>query len=129
MKTVLVVDDEKEVLNFFKLFLSKIGYKTDLTDSWELALEKYYEVDFDLIILDLHMPGRDGFQIAKEMKHAKPDQKILIMTGLGAGDVFTYLSSAGVDVDDILYKPFSIDKVKSVISKVMGDEKVSPPEK
>ena len=77
MKKILVVDDEQEILNLFKRFLSRLGYDATVTDSWETALQKFADEVFDLIILDVHMPGKDGFQLAKEIKNAKPEQKIL----------------------------------------------------
>jgi len=119
MKTILVVDDEKDVLTFFQRFLSKLGHEAVLTDSWETALEKFYDERFDLVILDVHMPGRDGFQIAKEMRQSKPDQKILIITGLSAGDVYKYFSSSEIDVTEILYKPFKIKKISAIISRIL----------
>ena len=119
MKTILVVDDEKDILNFFHRFLSKLGHEAVLTDSWETALEKFNEESFDLVILDVHMPGRDGFQIAKEMRLSKPDQKILVITGLGAGDVYKYFSSSEIDVTEILYKPFKIKKASAIISRIL----------
>ncbi|MFH1940826.1 MAG: response regulator [bacterium] len=120
MKTILVVDDEEDVLYFFRRCLTQFGYETVTADSWESALARFHEAVYDLIILDVHMPGKDGFQVAKEMREERPDQKILVVTGLGAGDVYKYFTSAGVDVNDVLYKPFSVKKVKAVISKVLG---------
>ncbi len=73
MKRILIVDDEKDILDFFKRFLTKIGLDPDITDSWEMALEKFHAEPYDLVILDVHMPGRDGFQIAKEMRKTKPE--------------------------------------------------------
>lgn len=119
MKRVLVVDDEKEVLYVFERVLEQMGHESVVCDSWETALEQFYDEAFDLVILDVHMPGRDGFQIAKEMRSAKPKQRIMIVTGLDAGQAFSYFQAAGVDVNEILYKPFSIPKVKNLITKVM----------
>ena len=119
MKKIMVVDDEQEVLSVFKRFLEKTGYEPTVTDSWEEALSKFSKERFDLIILDVHMPGRDGFQIAKEMKDKKPYQKIVIITGLDPGEAYGYLSSVDVDVNEILYKPFSIKKVTQMITRVL----------
>ena len=119
MKRILIVDDEKEILDFFKRFLTKIGYDPEITDSWEVALEKFHAETYDLVILDVHMPGRDGFQIAKEMRMAKSEQKILVVTGLGAGEVYQYFSSAEIDVNEIMYKPFTIQKASAIITRIL----------
>lgn len=120
-KRVLVVDDEKEILAILKRFLIRIGYEPFTTDSWETAMEHFYEESFDLAVLDVHMPERDGFQIAKEMKTAKPEQKILIFTGLDPSEAYGYLSHADVEVDDLLYKPFCFRKMQRVIEHTLGD--------
>ena len=120
MKRILVVDDEKEILSILQRFFDKLGYESYTTDSWETALERFYDEAFDLVVLDVHMPGRDGFQIAKEMKVSKPDQKILIITGLDPGEAYKYLSEVDVDVCDVLYKPFSFGKMKKIITKTIG---------
>ncbi len=118
-KRILVVDDEVEILNVLERFLSKMDTEVEVTDSWEEALHKFDSNHYDLICLDVHMPGRDGFQIAKEMKDKDPNQKIVIITGLSAGDVFRHFKENCVDVNDVLYKPFSFRKVRSVISTVL----------
>jgi DNA-binding response OmpR family regulator len=121
VKKILVVDDEQEILNLFRRFLSRLGYDATVTDSWETALQKFADEVFDLIILDVHMPGKDGFQLAKEIKKAKPGQKILMITGLGAGDAYKYLSSTEVDVTELLYKPFSVQKLELIVTKILAD--------
>lgn len=119
MKRILVVDDETQVLDIVGRFLGKLGYDVFTTDSWETAMERFYEAPFDLALLDIHMPERDGFQIAKEMKTSRPDQKILIFTGLEPGEAYGYLSDANVDVNDILYKPFCFHKMRSVVEHTL----------
>jgi DNA-binding response OmpR family regulator len=122
MKKILVVDDEVEVLNVFERFLDQLGYDPEVLDKWEEALELFQEEHFDLVILDVHMPGKDGFQIAKEMKELKPEQKILMITGLSAGDAYQYLSSLDeeFDVNEVLYKPFTMKKVKKILTKILN---------
>ena len=121
MKRVLVLDDEREVLSVLERFLESLGYEPFVTDSWETAMEHFYEEPFDLAVLDIHMPERDGFQIAKEMKTYKPDQKILVFTGLGPSEAYEYLSHVDVEVDDLLYKPFCFSRMKRVIEHTLGD--------
>ena len=122
MKKILVVDDEVEVLNVFERFLDQLGYDPEVLDKWEEALERFQDEHFDLVILDVHMPGKDGFHLAKEMKDIKPDQKILMITGLSAGDAYQYLSSLDeeFDVNEVLYKPFTMKKVKKILTKILN---------
>jgi len=100
--------------------MNKIGFEVDCGITWEKGMAFFFENVYDLAILDIHMPGKDGFQLAQEMRIMRPAQKILIITGLGAGEVYRHLTSvSNADFNDILYKPFSFEKIKTVISGVM----------
>lgn len=117
---VLVIDDEDSILTILNRFLSDLGFDVVIANSWEKGLESFFQSDYALIILDIFMPGRDGFELAKEMRLTRPNQKILIITGLDAGDVYRHLRAHEAEFSDILYKPFSFEKIKSVISAVLG---------
>jgi two-component system copper resistance phosphate regulon response regulator CusR len=120
MKKILVVDDETEILDLFKRFLKSLNYEAVVTDSWEKALDTFMEVSYDLVILDVHMPGKDGFEVARDMKDINPDQHILIMTGLDAGEAYQYLKKADVEVTEVIYKPFRMDKVRKILDEILG---------
>lgn len=65
---LLVVDDAKENARMFAAFLREYGASVDVANSGSSALDKVVEVDYDLVLLDLQMPGKDGFQVLKEMR-------------------------------------------------------------
>lgn len=117
---ILVIDDEESILQILQRFLTDMGFEVVAANTWEKGLESFFQSDFKLIILDIFMPGRDGFELAEEMRLTRPDQKILIITGLDAGDVYRHLRAHDADFSDILYKPFSFEKIKSVISAVLS---------
>jgi len=117
----LVIDDEDCILSLMGRMLGKMEFQVDLCKTWKSGMDQFYKKQYDLAILDIHMPGRDGFQLAQEMRQSRPNQKILIITGLGAGDVYRHLmTTTNADFNDILYKPFSFEKIKQVISAVLG---------
>ena len=68
---ILVVDDEKDILELIDYNLTKNGYRVKTASSGEEALELVKENDYDLIILDLMLPGVDGFDITKIIKADK----------------------------------------------------------
>jgi DNA-binding response OmpR family regulator len=117
---ILVIDDEESILKIIDRFLTDLGFQVTLANTWEKGLETFFQSEFDLIILDIFMPGRDGFELAKEMRLTRPDQKILIITGLDAGDVYKHLRAHEAEFSDILYKPFSFEKIKTVVTAVMN---------
>lgn len=118
-KRILVVDDEVEILEVLQRYLTKLGYEVETANGWESALTKYENSTYDLICLDVHMPGRDGFQIAKEIRANNLNQKIVIITGLSPSQVFQYFKENEVDLNDVLYKPFNFRKVKSILARVL----------
>ena len=120
MKRVLIIDDEKDVLNVLSRIIEKLCYVFDTAQTWQKALEFYKSNQYDLVLLDVNMPEKDGFQLACEMKALRPGQKILIITGLGAGDVYARFSECDVEIDGMLYKPFSVRKVKQLVEDTIG---------
>ena len=116
---ILVIDDDTQILNVLKGFLTHMGYEAIVTDSWEEGIRLFEKEEFSLIILDVHMPGRDGFQVARELKTKNTDQKIVIITGLQAGEVYKKLKATEVDFNAILYKPFTAQKMEEVLADLL----------
>jgi CheY-like chemotaxis protein len=123
MKNVLIVDDEQVVLEVLQRILNRLGFKTVVTDSGKVALERFSVELFDLVLMDVLMPEKDGFEIAKEMRKIRPEQKIVMITGLGPDASVQQAHSNEITVNDILSKPFSFEKVKHVITNVLNGEK------
>jgi CheY-like chemotaxis protein len=119
MKRVLVVDDEPVVLEVLQRILNKIGYETEITDSGNSALQVFSQRQFDLVLLDVLMPEVNGFQIACEMRRRKPEQKIVIVTGLGADMEGENHDFPRTRIDHVLYKPFSFEKVKTIVDRAL----------
>jgi len=122
MKTVLIVDDEQIVLDVLKRILDRIGYDSVVTDSGKSALERFSKKTFDLVLMDVLMPGKNGFEIAKEMRRIKPDQKIVMVTGLGLEAAMSEAVSESIFVDNVLSKPFSYEKVRTTLAKLLDGE-------
>ena len=118
--TCIVIDDDEGILRLMGKMLTKMGFSVSLYDTWQSGFQSFEAGSYDLAILDVHMPGKDGFELARMMRHQHPLQKILIITGLDAGQVYRHLLVTDADFNDILYKPFSYDKIKLVVGEVMG---------
>ena len=122
MKSVLIVDDEQIVLDVLQRILSRLGYNTIISNSGMDAIRLYQENHFDLVLLDVLMPEKNGFEIAKELRKINPDQKIVMVTGLGEDAVETQAASEKVGIHTVLSKPFSFEKVKTVLNKLLNNE-------
>src|SRR5512147_1313746 len=67
-ESILVVDDEEDILELIRFHLARDGYSLTLSTSGEEAIKKARRQRFDLIVLDLMLPGIDGFEVAKALK-------------------------------------------------------------
>lgn len=104
MKKILIVDDEKPILDVIKFNLTKEGYETVTAFDGREAITKFEEEDPDLIILDLMLPELDGLEVVKEVR--KTSHIPIIM--LSAKDSeFDKIIGLEVGTDDYITKPFS----------------------
>lgn len=105
MKKVLIVDDEPSIVTLLTFNLEKEGYvvtaATDGNKGLELALTK----EFDFIILDIMLPGIDGFEITKKLRQEKKETPILLLTA--KDDTIDRILGLEIGADDYLTKPFS----------------------
>ncbi len=121
MKNVLIVDDEQIVLDVLQRILLRLGYDTVISDSGELAIEKFSNEEFDLVLMDILMPEMSGFEVAKKMREIKPDQKIVMVTGLGTDAAVAQADLEQIDIDDVLSKPFSFENVRLLLDREINN--------
>jgi len=117
--SILAVDDEPDILDIIEQYLSSHQYDVDTASSVSEAREKMSDKKFDLLVLDLNLPGESGLSFAQSMD--SPDRPaILMLTGLGA--VNDRLSGFAAGADDYLVKPFEprelLARVKSLSRRV-----------
>jgi len=122
---ILVVEDDIDLNETIKDFLQK-DYEIISAFDGEEALQKAYEEDFDLIILDVKLPKKDGFEVAKEIRKIK-NTPIIFLTSLDSEkDVEKGFLSGG---DDYIRKPFSLKELKlrieALIKRVYGGKIVN----
>ena len=118
---LLVVDDEKEILeNFRELFL-KEGHEVDLASSAEQALYLLKKKSFDLVFLDLAMPGKGGIWLIQEILKSRLAPKIVVMTGFAGKmtEEVEKLEQQG-KIYKILWKPFDWKRIKEILREVIS---------
>lgn len=112
---LLVVDDEKELsLTLSDIYLRQ-GYKVETAFSGEEALRVIQSAPFDVILLDIEMPGLSGFDVLKSVKGTHPSTKVIIMTGHKEYEKQSRL----LHCDEFLRKPFSLDSLTSLLSHLL----------
>jgi DNA-binding response OmpR family regulator len=121
---ILVVDDEKIVGTAFKRELERENYEVDSALDGEKAREMAKLKKYDLIFVDLIMPGMDGVQTCKILKDISPDSTIIFMTGrIDKDTIFKEIEfcKAGGKVY-YLYKPFGEGEILSVTRKALAEK-------
>ena len=80
---MLIVDDEKDAREFLGRLLTRKGYAVKDAASGEEALEIIKKEDFDVVLLDVVLPGMSGVEVLQKIKELKPETKIILITGIG----------------------------------------------
>jgi DNA-binding response OmpR family regulator len=106
---ILIVEDEPRIATFLGRTLSSCGFEVDWANDGPPALEKLSRASYDLVQLDLLLPGADGFSVLKEVTHLAPDQEVLVLSALS--DVESKVRCFELGASDYLTKPFSVSEL------------------
>ncbi|MFA4910287.1 MAG: response regulator [Desulfobacteria bacterium] len=104
---ILLVDDEVAFANNILKLLSKRGYDVTAVNDGASAIRTLGEKEFDVVILDMKMPGMDGIATLKEIKKKEPLAEVVILTGHGS--VESGIEGMQLGAFDFVMKPVSID--------------------
>ena len=115
---ILVVDDDNRIRSLLKEYLCNNNYIVSTSESAESAKEKLSQFKFDLIVLDVMMPGQSGYELTKEIKKNK---KIPIILLTAKGEVENRIKGLELGADDYIGKPFEpkelLLRIKNIIDK------------
>ena len=114
---VLVVDDQIGMLETFTDILEDRGFNVVTADDGFIAIERAKEQSFDLIFMDIKMPGINGVQTYREIKKINPKIAVIMMTAYSVEDLVEEAIEEGAYT--VVYKPFDMDKVIRTIEKVL----------
>lgn len=117
---VLVVDDKKVIGDLFNFTLGYSGHEIKVVDNGEAAVDAVKKERFDVVFLDIVMPGKDGCDVLKEVKIHAPGIPVVMMSGYSVEDKRTRAQEMGAVT--CLKKPFELDDVKRVIKIATGKE-------
>ncbi len=118
MPGILVVDDEAAIRESLKDWLMEDGYSVALAIDGEDAIAMVGASEYDVILLDLKMPGIDGLETMRRIKEISPDSEVLMMTAYASVDTAVQAMKEGAF--DYLVKPFDPDEVELQIKKIMA---------
>lgn len=109
-RKVLIVDDEKNIIKGLKVVLEADGIATEEANDGEEALVKIKEDNFDLVLLDLMLPKKDGLEVCQEVR-AFSDIPIIMLTA--KGEAMDKITGLEFGADDYITKPFNVLEVKA----------------
>ena len=115
-KKILLVDDEPLILKGLKYSLEQDGYVTDSAMDGEEALEKFFSGDYDLILLDVMLPGVDGIEVCQRIRE-RSNVPIIMLTA--KGEDMDKILGLEYGADDYMTKPFNILEVRARIRTVL----------
>lgn len=115
---ILVVDDEERIRRLLRMYLEKEGYEIEEAENGEIALQKALEDEFDLIVLDVMLPGIDGVEVCERLRQQKATPIIMLTA---KGEEVNRVQGFEAGVDDYVVKPFSprevIYRVKAILRR------------
>jgi twitching motility two-component system response regulator PilH len=119
MKNILVVDDSLTERELIKKTLQEEGYGIETADNGEDALKMVKDNDYDLIILDVVMPGKNGFQVCREIKKDEftSDIPIILVTSKGQESDKFWGKRQGAD--EYIVKPFQIEELIATVKRLL----------
>ncbi len=109
---VLVVDDDKNICELLRLYLEKEGYNVILSHDGEEAVVKFNALKPDIVLLDIMLPGMDGWQVCREIRK-KSNVPIIMITA--KGETFDKVLGLELGADDYVVKPFD---TKEIIARI-----------
>ena len=116
MKTILVIEDDISILRGLKDNLEYEGYDVITETNGEKGLQIALEKKTDLILLDIMLPGMNGYEICRKLKKEKPELPIIMITARGSE--MDKVSGLDIGADDYVTKPFSIPELMARIRAV-----------
>ena len=110
---VMIVEDEKEICDTVAKRLYDMGYEVDTCYDGNAALEYVLAENYDLIVLDLNLPGRDGMDILRELRRKDEETKVLILSA--RSQIADKVEGLDAGANDYMEKPFHIQELEARI--------------
>ena len=115
--SILVIDDEAEIREGLELLLSSEGYSVTSAETGEAGLARLEQEPFDLLLLDVSLPGRSGLDLLRDIRHRDPHLPVVLITAYGSIDMARQAFKSGAQ--DYITKPWSNDELLAQIASAI----------
>ncbi len=127
---ILIVDDDENIAELISLYLNKECFETEIAGDGETALQVIEQYNPDLILLDLMLPGMDGYEVCQQIRKTREVPIIMLSA---KGEVFDKVLGLKMGADDYIIKPFDsnemVARVRAVLRRTKRSEETTPQEK
>jgi two-component system, NtrC family, response regulator HydG len=120
--TILVVDDNQDLLNTFAMILKRRGFSVQTAVDGFSAVTKFKEQDFDVTLMDIVMPEMNGVDASRKMKEINPEAPIILMTAYSDEELLQTARDEGVS--QIIHKPIRIDQLIQIITEAADGQPI-----
>ena len=124
MSKILIVEDEEAIADLERDYLELSGFTVEVANDGDIGLQKALNEDYDLLILDLMLPGTDGFDICRQVRDVKNTPIVMVSA---KKDDIDKIRGLGLGADDYMTKPFGmmelIARVKALLRRTKEPEK------
>jgi DNA-binding NtrC family response regulator len=117
MSKILVIDDERSIRNTLKDILEYEKYEVDLAEDGKKALEIVKNVEYDIVLCDIKMPGLDGIEVLEQLQKLTPDTPVIMISG--HGNIDTAVESIKKGAYDFIEKPLDLNRLLITIRNGM----------
>jgi len=122
MNTVLIIEDDKAIVDVLKMILEHDGFRIEKAFNGPAGIEKFKEVNPDIVLLDIRMPKMDGIEVLQELR--KLDTSSIIIMISGHGNIETAVQTTKLGAYDFISKPFDVDRLKLTIQNGLNYKKL-----
>ncbi len=112
---ILIVDDEEGICDLLKIYFEKEGYDVKIANDGEQGVNLFKNYDPDLVLLDIMLPKKDGWQVCREIREVSTKPVIMITA---KGDVFDKVLGLELGADDFVVKPFDMKELSARVKAV-----------
>ena len=123
---ILVVDDIVENCDILKIRMEKVGYDVDTETDSNLALERLKASDYDLVLLDINMPGTSGITLLEQIRNDETLDKVAVIMITAVDDMQVALDCMRKGACGYLTKPFNIDQIRQQINNCFKISNTQP---
>ena len=117
LPSILVVDDNEDNAHIIRDYLGARGYPISVAYNGDQALELFEKEKPSLVLLDVMMPGRDGWQVCREMKDSEAGQGVRVIMVTALQDWTDKRQAIETGADDFVEKPFELAKLAMVVER------------